>query len=509
MRNPTAARSLGRVRVQRGKRRVTVDFAQIFWGDKRHPVQERWVYGAHGPWGCPFYQGLQGGRGLGKTYAIAYKMLFLALLNPGRLVGGQWQYCYGAVVGRTGREVVQKILPAFFEACARFKEATGVTILADRGAWNKNEQVIRLQNGAAIYVLSYGRKDMLEMLRGYTWGWALFDELERCPGIDPEEVVKTVAPCIRDPQAQHPCFGWASSPNGLRGMVKRHHDAWAAANDNYFLAAGSIHDNPFLKTSTVAAIKAGMSKRAWLQEGLGIALQPLEVIFGEYRDSRHVIDHEWDPHALNVIGVDWGTSHAYICAFQVDRRGRWVLAAEHKATDTTLPRFRRTVRRFVAMVKERSGSDIYAMACDRSPQSEREWFVRAFEDQCEGGVEYLSKKDDQRVHFGLACISSMLDPADGGEPRFFLSSALSASTDESTMGARGAFKSYCYETMKTLSGATIITNEPSKRNNADHQVDGARYPVVAFRHDPRLHGGRMLPFVDDDLDAYGEIDEAA
>lgn len=475
------------------RRRIVLDLWTYWYGKRRHPIQERFIFGPHRVDGCPGYQGLLAGRRFGKTVALVRKAILLILLNPGSTEDPVW----GGIYGRTRREAEKRIIRPLLRELRNLRRDLGID-LAPR--WDKQNQEIHFANGSAVLIGSYGKNDSLENQRGDTIGWALVDEIERS-FMAAEDILSVIAVAISDSRALHSCFCWASSPNGLRGMPRMHHEAFLAGDPDFFLVTGTIRDNPYLKPRQVETIKSGLSWRMWLQEGLGVCLSPQHVVFVEWDEQRHVVDYTWDPAELTVIFVDWGTSNAYVGAAKVDRSGRWVVARERKVVETSAPRFREIVREFIDECRRLDrGTMPYLIACDGAVRAERKWLKGVYGQECL--VRWLRKDAEQGIQWGLNLISYMLDPAQKGGrgTKLFVSRDLSPSTDETLMGLRGAMAMYTYQRVRMESGDLVATNEPSKKNNADHPVDGLRYALCVSRRMEALHGGQRLPFIDPELD---------
>ncbi len=92
-----------------------------------------------------------GGRGTGKTYALCLKALYLALRNGGRMVAGSVHHTPGALMGRTAKEIDDKLEPIFLGHVAKFKQATGINLI--KGYSGKHSRYT-LVNGAQIYKIS-------------------------------------------------------------------------------------------------------------------------------------------------------------------------------------------------------------------------------------------------------------------------------------------------------------------------------------------------------------------
>lgn len=490
-------------------RRILLDLHAYWYGpdpvtgkSREHPLQERWVFAPFNRDGCAGYQGLLAGRRFGKTVALVRKAIILILLNPGDPDDPVW----GGIYGRTRKEAEKRIVRPLLRELRALRRDLGID-LAPR--WDKQNQEIHFANGAAILIGSYGRNDSLENQRGDTLGWAIVDEIERS-FMSAEDILSVISVAISDSRARWSCFCWASSPNGLRGLPRMHHEAWQRGDADFFLVTGTIQDNPFLKRSQIATIKSGLSWRMWLQEGLGICLSPQHVVFVEYDEQRHVIDYEWDADDLTVIAIDWGTSNGYMCAIKVDLSGRWVVALERKVVEVSPQGFRQEVIDFIGQVMwQDNGRAPTLIACDGAVKTERKWLKGTY-----GGdslVKWLKKDAEQGIGWGLNLISFMLQPAaaandDTGPEskargtKLYLASSLTPTTDEAHMGLRGSMLMYTYQRVRMDSGDLVATNTPSKKNNADHPIDALRYALCSSRRMIELHGGSRLPFIDPELD---------
>lgn len=482
------------------QRRIVVDLWKYWYGGtdsltgkpRRHPQQERFIFGPHRPDGCAGYQGALAGRRWGKTVALVRKCIVLLLLNPGSSEEPVW----GGVYGRTRREAEKRIIKPMLAELRRMRRDLGIDLTPK---WDKQNQEIHFANGAAILIGSYGKNDSLENQRGDTLGWAIVDEIERS-FVPTEDILAVIGPAISDSRARHSCLVWASSPNGLRGMPQMHHEAFQRGDRDFFLVVGTIYDNPFLKPSQIATIKGGLSRRMWLQEGLGICLAPSNVVFIEWDERKHVVDYQWKASHLTVVSIDWGTSHAYICAIKVDRQGRWIVARERKVVETSPTRFREIVREFVARVYSDDEERMpHLITCDGAVKMERSWLNGTYSNDTQ--VKWLRKDAEQGVGWGLNLISYMLDPArDDRGTMLFVASDLDPTTDKDMMGIRGAMASYTYRRQRDQDGDMVATNDPDKKNSADHPIDALRYALCKSRYDELLHGGRALPFIDPELD---------
>lgn len=460
---------------------------------RRHPKQERFIFGPHHPHGCAAYQGMLAGRRVGKTVALVRKAILLLLLNPGDVEDPVW----GGIYGRTRREAEKRIIRPLLAELRAMRRDLGLD-LAPR--WDKQNQEIHFANGTAILIGSYGKNDSLENQRGDTLGWAIVDEIERA-FIAADDILAVIGVAISDRRARHSCFVWASSPNGLRGMPLKHHEAYQRKDKRWFLVTAVIGDNPFLRPEQIESIKNGLSKRMWWQEGLGVCLSPSNVVFPEYDEqNRHLVSYRWSRADQTVIAIDWGTTKAYIAAIKVNERGDWVVARERKETETTRPRFRQVVADFIAQCVADDGGTFPALiACDGAVGSECKWLRNAYGNECP--VKWLRRDAEQGVQWGLNLVSYMLDPArDDGRVRLFVSDELDPTTDPWQLGIRGSFKMYTWHMVRTDTGEMMASDEPEKRNFADDPIDAVRYALCVSRRMDELHGGERLPFIDPEID---------
>lgn len=483
------------------QRTIVADLWRYWYGpdpvtgkSRRHRGQERFIFGPHTAEGCAAYQGALTARRWGKTIALVRKTVVLLLLNPGDVEDPVW----GGIYGRTRKEAEKRLVRPLLAELRRIRRDLGID-LAPR--WDKATQEIHFGNGTAILIGSYGKNDSLENQRGDTLGWAIVDEIERS-FMSADDILAVISTAISDARAKHSCFVWASSPNGLRGMARKHFEAVQKKDLRYFLVTGTILENPFLKPEMVEAIRAGLSKRMWQQEGKGICLAPTGAVFSEYDEAKHVIPYRWDRRHRTVIGIDWGTSHAYICAIKVDETGRWIVARERKVTETTAPRFREIVREFVIDVADDDGGKLPDLfGCDGAVIEECRWLYSLFGNK--SVVRWLGKDAEQGVGWGCNLISFMLDPAnDNRGTKLFVSDELDPTTDPEQMGFRGAVASYVFKRERVDSGELLATNDPSKKGGPDHPVDAVRYVLCVSRHMEELHGGAPLPFRDPEIDRF-------
>lgn len=451
---------------------VQLGLRAALWPDKPHRPQQRYVLGSRRLW-----HGLFGGRGSGKTVALAQKVVQLALANPSAT---------GLVLGRTGREISDKIVPAIQREFTKIRLASGFNLVR---SWSQADQAWTLINGARILLRPYGRRASLKLVNGYNAAWAGLDEVEYAQ-VPAQEVVQSVFFALRAPEASLRCMAVVSSPNGMRGFPKLFHDAQADGSPRHYVVTATVYDNPYIDDDFIAALRAGSSTRQWKQEGLGQILLPSDTVFGgEYSEAQHVVPWTWRRGLPYVVGIDWGTTHAYFMFAQVLPDGTWVVAYEETHEETSRLKFREAIVKAVKLMRQRYGSTPYMFAADRAVKSENLWLGNLFGPVARGGIVRMDTRQEQDIARGLAIISSMLDPLEGA-PKVLFSSQL-PTRGPGFAGLRYSMTHYRWQ--RHADGT--LTDRPWKDDITDHPIDALRYAIVGGAYDPDLHGGAPLPYV--------------
>lgn len=409
------------------------------------------------------------GRGAGKSWTLTLDALVQALVNPG---------VPGALLGRTERDLKKSLLPFLRGHLATLQDLTGFNWVR---RFSADDQAIYLQNGSTIYWQGYERVDKM---RGQNLAWVDADEI--CwSEADELTVYETLVSCIRIP-CPRPSFAIASSPNGLRGVTKLFRDRQVEGNADFYVARATSYDNPFLDRAVVDSWASAMSARRRDQEIFALALRPMSAVFGEFRESRHIVP--WSPRhhpeCRWVFGVDWGLNRAVAVAIQVTPSGRWVVVDELVRKPESRGHFRAELRTWIdATCGE--GVHPFMVSADRAVPEENMW-LRAVYSPHRTLVLPLSSKHDQYVRSGLTLMGDMLSPT-AGEPLLCFSDKLSRLFAGDVAGIVPSMAAYRYQ----IDQDKNPTDVPAKDNTHDHAVDALRYAVVAGSRFRELHGGRL------------------
>lgn len=417
------------------------------------------------------------GVGSGKSHALACWVIYRALRNPGSV---------GALLGRTSNDLAAVLLPNLFDRLEDLQRATGVNLIRD---YDKGNAKLTLINGTTILFRPYNR---IQKLRGLTLAFAGCDEVEFAE-CDSEELWSVLTGRLRGTAAM-PGLGFASSPNGLRGITKRFVDAQMRYADavargdeqamreasQYHVTTATSFDNPYLPPHFHDSLKS-MSKRRYEQEALGKVLRPLNTVYS--LEPRHFIEFDLSKnmHLPRVIGVDWGTqSHHVAVEYRILSDGRWVAARELVDDDNPRGRFLDSLIQWI----DKGGDAPKMIGADRACPVENGALQRRY---LRTSVMTLQSKDAQKVSSGIESIRDALDPVNN-KPLLLFSKQLPVISTGITASLVPAMRGYRY----ALDHMGQPTQNPMKDNVNDHMCDQLRYAWIPSMGRPDLHGGRLL-----------------
>ena len=412
------------------------------------------------------------GMGSGKTWSLCLKALQLGLASPG---------VPGILAGRVWPDVRDTLMPELFAINDKIHEATGVNLITHHG---KADQVIKLLNGAEIWLRSY---DKPQRLLGRTLGWACLDELEF--SVSPADQVLDVV----NSRVRHVCsnlrqIAIATSPNGLTPLVQKFREAQGRNDSAYCLTTCKTTDNPHLPPDFIDGLRSQMSERAYRQNVLGEILRPQDVVFPEFDPRRHVAPFNRNPANPVVLGVDWGTNHAAAMLIEVDQfSGVWTVFDELLGANLNRDQWRHRLLDWLqshGLYSGREATDRLVLAgTDRALPRENAWLNSTLQ---RTRIWWARSKAEQWKADQIEMIRSMLAPATGSEKLRF---AADLSRDErgDTWPIVPSVQRFHYR--RRLDGQ--LDTRPVKDDKTDHIIDALCYAIAAGWSQPDLHGGMM------------------
>lgn len=291
-------------------------------------------------------------------------------------------------------------------------------------------------------------------------------------------------------------MGFATSPNGLRGITKRFVDAQLRYADaiargdlatereasQYFVVTATSFDNPFLPPYFHDSLRS-MSKRRYDQEALGKVLRPLNTVYS--LESRHFVDFDLSKnlHLPRVVGVDWGSnSHHVAVEFRILEGGQWVAARELVDDNNPRGKFLDSLIKWIDLYEKDAPPKM--IGTDRVGVVENQALQRRYP---RTAVQWLVSKDAQRVSSGCEAIRDALDPV-SGPPLMLFSKQLPVISVGETASVVPAMRGYRY----ALDHMGQSSDNPLKDNVNDHACDAIRYVWLPSMGRPDLHGGKSL-----------------
>lgn len=423
-----------------------------------------------------------GGVGSGKSHALCCWVIARALRNPGQV---------GALLGRTQIDLATVLLPCLFDRLAELQEQSGINWIVD---YDKGNACLKLLGGSTVWFRPFNR---ISKLRGLTLTYAAVDEVEWSEA-DPEEIWSVLSGRLRG-QGPRPGLGFATSPNGLRGITKRFVDAQRKYMDSkatmdlggmatfgqYCVTAATSFDNPYLPAHFFDSLRS-MSARRYRQEVEGKVLRPIHTVL--QLEQRHIVPWRWQAHAElpRAYGVDWGTQDHHVALLvQADTDGRWVVADELVCDGIPRGQFQ---ERLQSWIRWHGRAEPVAICADRAVPVENQMLAHAFR---KTPIQWMESREEQQVIRGIEAVRDLLDPHEAA-PLLVFSDTLRQSHEHGTAPILPALRGYCYH----LDADGQPTNRPKKDNTTDHAVDALRYVVVGAARFPSLNAGRsrIIPF---------------
>jgi hypothetical protein len=410
-----------------------------------------------------------GGRGTGKSWALGLDVLVSALLNPGKP---------GLFLGRTEGELKQNLLPYFEQHCDTLHRAIGVQMIRRH---RPGDQMVELVNGSSFIYKGF---ENIAKIRMHSACWVAMDEVEHSR-VAHEEILRAVKPTIRVAGPRQG-LAVASSPNGLVGFTKQFYDHQLRQTPGWYTVRCPSYANPHLSQEDLDDWRASMSADAWRQEVEAIALRAKELVYHQFRPSKHVrpVDVQGlvAAGAHLVLGIDWGLNHAAAVAILVDRSGVWHVFDELTAEPLSRGHWQEQLDKWIGNFRKVP----YLIAVDRAVPHETQSLRNKYGPQRTIIAQCDSKKE-QEVMGGVAQVQALLDPAAETTPRMVFSDRLNRLDDRATATIIPALEGYRFA--RALDGS--LTDRPLKDDKYDHIADALRMAVVTSLRHRELHGGRL------------------
>ena len=399
-----------------------------------------------------------GGLGSGKTAFSVAELIIMILLNPG---------CSHAVIAPTYSQVLENLYPRFDELAESMHKA-GYPIIARH---KKSIAITELVCGGRIFWRSASRVDTI---RGFEFTTVTFDESEAL--FNPMYPFDVLAGRIREPANLRQMLV-TTTPRGERGVPLKFKRMREAADGmeagertemrrQWWVGRAKSTENHHLPDGYLDSLRAGYSRRAWLEEVEAVVLKPSHTVFGDEWDrDRHVIPWVYggEPYAL---GVDWGTRPAVLFFANIGQS--WVLFDEFVEDVLSYDRQKQAI---VSLCRK-LGKDPIACAVDRANRNLNSWLMGQYP---KADVLKMNSRDEQRIKDGINCMRQLFDPADQAEPKLYVSSKLLRT--EAERGFIRSIENYRYATRKD---GSADFDRIQKNGQWDHQIDACRYASVAI-----------------------------
>lgn len=411
-----------------------------------------------------------GGYGAGKSTVGAIKSIMLAIENPG---------CVGLIVAPTWLMVSRLSIAAFLRWCPRELIRS----------YTKSERRIDLVNGSVIY---FGSADKPGALEGVNAAWAWVDEAR----LVSEDAWRVIVGRVREGAAKRLQIIVTTTP--AMGWLSEHFDG----RPGRLTLRCSTAENKHIKPGTIERLRATYSPRLARSLIDGEFAVISGAVFEEFSESLHLIDFTPQRTWKTGLGVDFGYQRPAVVWWQQSPAIATIVGSRvippHSIVifDEQTPENTPTARLITAIrdrAKAKGWPNPTAIYCDPAGDAH---------DQATGlqSVAMMRREFGEIVRFshepkwrdirnGVALMQGELSPADGTDPRLYLSAALKSG------GARGivsALRGYRYPDAKE---GRPVSDLPVKDGKIDHVMDATRYAVCGLARDAALYGGKPVRLV--------------
>lgn len=416
-----------------------------------------------GLWSSPKTQKLHlGGIGAGKTAWAGAEFAMGVIANP-----GMWHL----MTGPTHDQVSNVNLPHWLRYVEELEQA-GYPLA--EGKWHKAAKEQRLVCGGRVFARTYAK---VGNLLGFEFTTAWMDEIETIPRS--LEVWDTIDGRIRRPGSQWRQIFGTTTPNGLRNVVAKFHEARLKAHgiedpklrklelSRWFWCRNTALDNPHLPGNYLDGLKAHYSQRRWRQEVLAEILRPESIIWAEFEEARHCIPFRtFQPDVMEYdLAYDAGDQYPHVLWIARDSAGRAIVFDELCPDNMPVGRLHEEVLERCRRLRR----DPSYIVCDRAVKREIQWAQEQFP---RSTVHRMNSRLEQSVSEGIEVVRDLLDPVDRSPQLLF---ARHLANSEERRGIVACMSNYRYK--QDMFG--VITTIPHKDNVYDHGADALRMLCVA------------------------------
>ncbi len=401
-----------------------------------------------------------GGIGAGKTAWAGAEFVMGVIANP-----GGWHM----LSGPTHDQVSNVNLPHWHRYVEEMEQA-GYPLAS--GKWHKAAKEQTLVCGGKVFARTYAK---IANLLGFEFSTAWMDEIETIPRS--LEVWDTVDGRIRRPGSKWRQIFGTTTPNGLRGVVAKFHEARTKAQGiedegerrkelmRWGWWRNTALDNPHLPANYLDGLRVHYSARRWRQEVLAEILRPESVIWAEFDEQRHCV--EFSRFLANMeydLAYDAGDQYPHVLWIARDPQGRSIVFDELCPDNVPTGKLHEEI----VMRCKRLQREPTHIVCDRAVKREIQWCLEQFP---KSQVHRMNSRLEQSVAEGIELVRDQLDPVERS-PMLLFARHL-AKTDE-RRGIVACVQNYRYK--QDMFG--VITNIPHKDNVFDHGCDALRMHQV-------------------------------
>jgi len=407
-----------------------------------------------------------GGFGAGKSCVNAMRIVLAVLESASYAKAtGQSGVSDGLVVCPTYQLALDVMVKAIQEIDDNMKARHGKGIIQ---AFNKSRMELITNWGSKILLRSATR---CQNLVGLNLGWASVDEVTTMPR--QEEVFDLLQARLRCPKtpSHRRCLWATTTPAGYTGVIRRLSELRKADPESVCIIRAGSMDNPHLDPAFIESLKKSYSKSRWRAEVLGEVMAPQTAIFPEF-SAKHVIP--WTRQEGNWIGgADWGlTRHHFLELDAVELTPgvrTYVIVGEHFTPNQSIDH----QNQWWHDLKKRRHRAPLAVGIDRADNWRQGKMLRSW------GWRTKTNEDSDgqaaRVLPGIELIRDLLDPADGGRPRLYISEQV---VREGRQDRWSIF--YCLQNYSWMLHNGVPIDAIDKKKGWDHGIDGLRYAILSM-----------------------------